>query len=103
MTTLRSMGLGVALALAGCAHVAAPTKDSDAERRQLDGIVDGVYDRYGLPGIAVGVVRDGKVIYTRTRGETVAGSGHPITSTTQFKIASNSKAMTSGCCRMATP
>jgi CubicO group peptidase (beta-lactamase class C family) len=96
MTTLRSMGLGVALALAGCAHVAAPPEDPEAERKQLDAIVDAVYDRYRLPGLAVGVVRDGRVIYTRTRGETIVGSGHAITSTTQFKIASNSKAMTSG-------
>ena len=50
--------------------------------------------RYHLPGIAVGVIEHGKVVYIGTRGETVAGSGHNITTQTQFKIASNSKAMT---------
>ena len=37
-----------------------------------------------------------RVIYTRTAGETIAGSGQRIDSRTLFKIASNSKAMTTG-------
>jgi CubicO group peptidase (beta-lactamase class C family) len=60
----------------------------------LDAIVDEVIVRYHLPGIAVGVVRDGRVIYTRTAGETVAGSKQAVDADTLFKIASNSKAMT---------
>ncbi|MDQ3270176.1 MAG: serine hydrolase [Pseudomonadota bacterium] len=59
-----------------------------------DAIVDAVVQRYRLPGIAVGVIRDGEVVYTRTSGETIAGTGQPITQDTLFKIASNSKAMT---------
>ena len=50
--------------------------------------------RYHLPGIAVGVIENGKVVYTATRGETIAGSGTKIDADTLFKIASNSKAMT---------
>ncbi len=50
--------------------------------------------RYRIPGIAVGVIEDGKVVYTRTAGELVAGSGHKVDSESLFKIASNSKAMT---------
>ena len=63
--------------------------DSDYDR-----IVDGVVARYQLPGIAVGVIENGNVVYRGTRGEIVAGSGKPITSQSVFKIASNSKAMT---------
>jgi CubicO group peptidase (beta-lactamase class C family) len=59
-----------------------------------DHIVDAVVARYHLPGIAVGVIEDGKVVYIGTRGETVAGSGQKIDAKTLFKIASNSKAMT---------
>jgi CubicO group peptidase (beta-lactamase class C family) len=59
-----------------------------------DPIIDAIMVRYHLPGLAVSVIEQGKVIYTATRGETIAGSGHPITTQTQFKIASNSKAMT---------
>ncbi|WP_426701980.1 serine hydrolase [Rhodanobacter sp. Col0626] len=59
-----------------------------------DKIVDATIARYHLPGIAVGVIENGQVVYVRTAGETVAGSGHKITPETLFKIASNSKAMT---------
>ena len=59
-----------------------------------DTIIDAIMARYHLPGVAIGVIEQGKVVYTSTRGETVAGSGHHITTQTQFKIASNSKAMT---------
>ena len=60
----------------------------------IDRAIDDVLARYELPGLAVGIVHDGKVAYRRTAGETVAGSGQPITPRTLFKIASNSKAMT---------
>ena len=60
----------------------------------IDAAVRATIERYRLPGIAVGVIDDGKVIYARGHGETVAGSGDPVTTRTLFKIASNSKAMT---------
>ena len=50
--------------------------------------------RYHLPGLAVGVIENGKVAYTRTAGELVADSGRMLTPDTLFKIASNTKAMT---------
>jgi CubicO group peptidase (beta-lactamase class C family) len=65
-----------------------------ADKAAFDAAVDATVARYRLPGIAVGVIEDGNVVYTRTAGETVAGSGVPITADTLFKIASNSKAMT---------
>jgi CubicO group peptidase (beta-lactamase class C family) len=66
----------------------------DNSPRVFDAIVDDVVARYGLPGLALGIVVDGKVIYSRTTGEVVAGSGRQVTPDTLFKIASNSKAMT---------
>ncbi len=56
--------------------------------------VDDVVARYGLPGIAVGVMVDGEVQQWELRGETVAGSGRPVARDTLFKVASNTKAMT---------
>ena len=79
------------LALALCATTAqgaAPTKNAD-----LDRLVDAVVAYYHLPGIAVGVIDDGKVVYTREVG--TLASGKPIDNDTLFEIASNSKAMTS--------
>ena len=56
--------------------------------------LDDAVARYRLPGIAAGVVVDGKIVWQATRGERIAGSGEKIDADTLFKIASNSKAMT---------
>lgn len=65
------------------------------DKAEFDSAIDAVVARYQLPGIAVGVIENGEVTYVRTKGELVASSGHAVTSQTLFKIASNSKAMTS--------
>ena len=83
----------VAIGIAFATSVATAADSPSAA--QLDPIVDAVMARYHLAGLAVGVIDHGEVIYTRTLGERVAGSGQPITPDTLFKIASNSKAMTS--------
>ena len=80
--------LGLALLFATLGAAARPADPV------YDPIVDAVVARYHLPGIAVGVIENGQVVYAATRGETVAGSGQPVTPETLFKIASNSKAMT---------
>jgi CubicO group peptidase (beta-lactamase class C family)/microsomal dipeptidase-like Zn-dependent dipeptidase len=67
-----------------------------AATQTYDSIFDAVMSEYRLPGLALGVVEDGKVIYTRTAGELVSGGGQAIDADTLFKIASNSKAMTTG-------
>lgn len=78
-----------ALACGACAACAAETNPAS----DYDRIVDAVVARYHLPGIAVGVIDDGKVVYTRVVGK--LASGKPIDADTLFQIASNSKAMTS--------
>jgi CubicO group peptidase (beta-lactamase class C family) len=60
----------------------------------FDEIFDDAMSRYDLPGLAVGVIENGEVVYARTAGEIAAGSGKSINQDTLFKIASNSKAMT---------
>ena len=70
-------------------------KDSRVTRKEnFDAIFDAVMSEYHLPGMALGVVEDGKVTYTRTAGELVSGGGQAIDADTLFKIASNTKAMT---------
>lgn len=73
--------------------VALPSEPAAAEA-DFDRHFDEAYERYRLPGLAVGIVVDGEVAYARTRGELVAGSGTPIDTASLFKIASNTKAMT---------
>ena len=75
-------GLGMA------ASTAAATPPS------FDRMFDQTRTRAALPGLAMAVVEDGRVVYERTAGERIAGSGDPIDPDTLFKIASNSKAMT---------
>ena len=82
-----------ALLVAACS-MHPPAAPDAADRRAFDAIVEEVVARYRLPGIALGVVRDGEVIYARTMGERVADSGERIDADTLFKIASNTKAMT---------
>ena len=89
----RRGGLGWG-ALALLLLLAAPIATAQTANPAYDKIVDATVAHYHLPGIAVGVIEHGKVVYVATRGETIAGSGHKITPHTLFKIASNSKAMT---------
>ncbi|MBD8874114.1 serine hydrolase [Rhodanobacter sp. DHB23] len=88
--------LALAFALPCTVTLAAQTTPvaTTPEARTYDHILDTVVARYHLPGIALGVIENGKVVYVATRGETVAGSGQKITPRTLFEIASNSKAMT---------
>ncbi len=60
----------------------------------FDAAFDATLERYALPGLAVGVIEDGEIVYRRTAGELEAGGGQAIDADTLFKIASNSKAMT---------
>ena len=72
------------------AQAATPGTGSPSE---YDRLVDAVVAQYRLPGIAVGVIENGKIVYTRAVGDVEPGK--PIDTDTLFEIASNSKAMTS--------
>ena len=80
--------------LVGAAAAANPAATPPGAEPMLDATVEAALERFHLAGIAVGVIEDGKIAYARGFGETVVGSGDPVTTDTLFKIASNSKAMT---------
>src|SRR5690606_39007002 len=86
--------LAIVLMLLAPAAASATQPAPGPSPQAVDDAVRAVIDRYKLPGIAVGVIEDGEVVFARGYGETVAGSGDPVTTRTLFKIASNSKAMT---------
>jgi CubicO group peptidase (beta-lactamase class C family) len=67
---------------------------ASASAADVERLVDDVADRYDLPGIAVGMVSDGNVVHRQTSGELVAEQGRSVDADTLFKIASNTKAMT---------
>ena len=93
MNGLRRFGLACLLAAAPLFARTAPVQ-REAGVRAFDRAFDATMARYHLPGLAVGVIENGEVAWTRTAGELRAGSGQPVTPHSLFKIASNSKAMT---------
>src|SRR5690606_1019416 len=78
--------------LVGAAQAATASERIDPA--EIDKIARATIARYQLPGLALGVIEDGQVVFARGYGETVAGSGEAVDTGTVFKIASNSKAMT---------
>jgi CubicO group peptidase (beta-lactamase class C family) len=87
---MNQFGRGLLLSLALLVHGSATA--AGAAPPDYNRLVDAVVAQYHLPGIAVGVIEDGKVVYTRTVGK--LESGKPVDTDTLFKIASNSKSMT---------
>lgn len=83
----------LALCIALCA-TAAVAKEVESPHAAVDRAFDQAFERYQLPGLALGVIEDGKVVHIRTAGELRAGQGEPVNADTLFKIASTTKAMT---------
>jgi CubicO group peptidase (beta-lactamase class C family) len=52
---------------------------------------------FEMPGMAVGIIKDGKVVFNKTYGYTHTGTGRQVTPETVFGIASCSKAFTAAC------
>ena len=63
----------------------------------LDDYVPKVLKEFQVPGIAVGVIKEGKLIFAKGYGVKDINTNEPVTASTLFQIASNSKAFTSAC------
>src|SRR5262245_59090014 len=84
---LRSVLLGALLALAG------PLAAADGFHAQLEPFLAQTVSAERLPGLAVGVVQDGRLVYSRGFGVTsLEGDGAPVTPRTLFHLASLTKA-----------
>ena len=62
--------------------------------KQIDSLSELVLKTFNIPGIAVGVVKDGKLIHAKGYGVSNLNTGKKVDENTLFGIASNSKAMT---------
>jgi CubicO group peptidase (beta-lactamase class C family) len=78
----RSSWLGVALAVSAFAQ------------DRVDSVVERARAQFGVPGIAVAIVKDGKVVLEKGYGVRKDGESAPVTAHSLFRIASNSKAFT---------
>jgi len=77
------------------------SKDDEAEKerraQQLENItafIDTTREVWSVPGLAIAIVKDGKVIYSRGFGYRNIEQNLPVTSSTIFAIGSSSKAFT---------
>ncbi len=91
----RSLSLALLLSaglLAACATPPGP--------RNIDRTVEAAMQAFSVPGVAVGVVKDGQVVHARGYGIRELGRPEPIDGRTLFRVASNSKAMTTAALAM---
>lgn len=61
---------------------------------EVDSLVNRTLKTFDVPGIAVGIVKDGKVVLAKGYGVTSIKSGRKVDANTLFAIASNSKSFT---------
>jgi len=68
-----------------------PASRQDVDYRQLDARLKELMAKPAMVGLAVGVVENGRITFLQGYGETLAGSGDPVTPDTVFRWASTSK------------
>ena len=68
-----------------------PAARHDVNYKLLDARLSRLMDRPTMVGMAVGVVENGRITFLKGYGETLAGSGDPVTAETVFRWASCSK------------
>ncbi|HET7267541.1 MAG TPA: serine hydrolase domain-containing protein [Oleiagrimonas sp.] len=88
----KCMLVATAMALGVGSASASTSASKHPDTATYDRLVDAVVARYDLPGIVVGVIDHGKVVYKRAIGK--LPSGQPINADSLFEIGSNTKAMT---------
>ncbi len=100
--------LAAAILLAFCAAgasmaqapAAAAPASASAAAFDLDADVARVLKNFDVPGLAIAVVKDGKVVVARGFGVRKLGEAAPVDGKTIFEIASNSKAFTAAALAM---
>jgi CubicO group peptidase (beta-lactamase class C family) len=82
--------------LPGVTHAtgSAAIRPIDQQANQLDAFIPTVQGQYGVPGVAVAVVRDGKVILLKGYGVRAFGKPDAVDKDTIFQLASMSKMFT---------
>ena len=73
---------------------AAPALDA-ATSAKVDALVEAQMKELGVPGVAVGIVKDGAMVYAKGFGVTQRDGGAPVTPSTIFQLSSIAKTFTS--------
>src|SRR5215211_1779421 len=107
LATIRIAGLAVLLACGGDPTTPSPADTSSAQQEMpvtgtvvpamawYDKVIPDLMRKYKIPGGAVAVVRDGKLIYARGFGYADVENKTPVQPDALFRIASVSKPITS--------
>jgi CubicO group peptidase (beta-lactamase class C family) len=88
MNTLRVILFLVAIHLSGVSVCGQPTS------AEVDQLVEEAMEKFHVAGVAVGIVKDGRIIHARGYGVKSVETNEPVDEYTSFAIASNSKAFT---------
>lgn len=83
------------LPLAAQSPQPAPAVSSETALAGFDAFVADTLQKWNVPGVAISVVKDGKVVLSKGYGVRDPATGQPMTEDTVFPIASMSKAFTS--------
>ncbi|MEO5934093.1 MAG: serine hydrolase domain-containing protein, partial [Duganella sp.] len=105
MTSARTFIAAALMAALGTAFAApdpaaAATAPAAVPAFNLDADVNRVLKTFDVPGIAVAIVKDGKVVTARGYGVRKLGAPEPVDGKTLFEVASNSKAFTAAALAM---
>lgn len=84
----------IAPALAWLLAVAVPGRAQVLSAWQTDSLATLAMRTFDVPGVALSIVQNGRVVYEKGYGVRVAGTRQPVDASTLFAIASNSKAFT---------
>ena len=98
LVVLSAMLLGALLASA-CRPVTAPPAGTAPEldaatSAKVDALVEAQMKELGVPGVAIGIVKDGALVYAKGFGVTKSEGGAPVTPGTVFQLSSISKTFT---------
>ena len=80
--------------LLGCCLLVPPCWSAEPDATALDALVAEAMKSFEVPGAAVVIVQDNKVVYLKGFGVRQKGKDEPVTADTVFAIASCSKAFT---------
>lgn len=100
MQTMKHLSAAILIAFAAAgvqaqdSQAAAIGATQAAPQDSISSDVERVLRTFDVPGIAIAIVKDGKVVTTRGFGVRKLGEAAPVDGQTLFEIASNSKAFT---------
>ena len=95
---VRSVGpiivVALSIAFAATQAIAAPRLPAGAQPQDIDKLAASIQQTFAIPGLAVGIVKDGQVLFAKGYGVRTFGQPERVDAKTLFGIGSNTKAFT---------